>query len=74
MSTKDSAEEETTRYYRLPGNNLKERHVIKNTGYWVREQHAQGEIISKTGIRVKDINHPKYLRRTQKAHLNIKKN
>ena len=39
----------------------------------MREQHAQEERISKTGIRVKDINHPKHLRRTQKAHLNLGK-
>jgi hypothetical protein len=31
MSTKDPTEEETTRYYRLLGNKLKARHVIKTS-------------------------------------------
>ena len=46
------------RYYRLLGNKLKET-CSQNTGIMVKEQHAQGEGISKTGIRVRDINHLK---------------
>ena len=54
------------RYYRLLGNKLKETCDL-NTGIRVREQHAREEWVSKTGIRVRDINQPNIWERPEKG-------
>jgi len=68
MSNKETLLEKICkmRCYRLLGNKLKETCDL-NTGYWVKEQQAQEEWISKTGIRVRDINQPNIWERPEKG-------